>query len=252
MLVLSRKSQQSIDFPTLGISVQILKVAGHTVRIGIDAPREVPVLRNEAQAFEETFERAAKLQAEQEGDRAVRHAIRGRLHNAALSLHLAEEQLKRGLTERAEDVIQNALEQLSLIEVDLAPPAPTEKEARQKIRTLLVEDNAHESALLESYLRLNGLDVANANDGLEALEYLKRHELPDAMLLDMRMPRCDGPTTVAAIRANPSYGRMKIFAVSGATQTEANLPVGPKGVDAWFAKPFNPAKLVEALSQAVN
>jgi len=252
MLVLSRKSQQSIDFPTLGVSVQILKVAGQTVRVGVEAPREVPVLRSETAVFEETLERVAKAQCEREADRALRHAVRGRLHNAAMSLHLAEEQLKRGLTEKAENVIQNALEQLSLIEVDLAPPQPAEKEARQKIRTLLVEDNPHESALLESYLRLNGLDVVNAYDGLEALDYLKSHELPDAMLLDMRMPRCDGPTTVAAIRANPSYQRMKIFAVSGTTQKEANLPSGPKGVDGWFAKPFNPAKLVEALSQAVN
>jgi len=252
MLVLSRKSQQSIDFPTLGVSVQILRVAGHTVRIGVNAPKSVPVLRNETHAFDETLEKAAAAQSERLQDRELRHTIRGKLHNAALSLHVAEERLKRGQAESAEDVIQQALEQLSLIEVELAPRDQSRRKANQRIRALLVEDNPHESALLESYLKLNGLDVDNASDGCEALDYLKTHALPDAMLLDMRMPRCDGPTTIAAVRSNPDYRNMKIFAVSGTSPTELGLPTGPAGVDAWFSKPFNPARLVEAIAHAVN
>ena len=47
MLVLSRSNRQKIVFPTLGISVEILQIAGNKVRIGIDAPTDVPVYRNE-------------------------------------------------------------------------------------------------------------------------------------------------------------------------------------------------------------
>jgi CheY-like chemotaxis protein len=95
------------------------------------------------------------------------------------------------------------------------------------------------------------VDVANASDGHEALNYLSTHEPPDAVLLDMRLPRCDGPTTVAAIRGNPTYSRLKIFAVSGAKPEDVNVPIGPAGVDGWFTKPLSPARLVDTLALAV-
>lgn len=47
MLVLSRNSQQRIVFPTLGISLEILQISDHQVRVGIDAPAHIPVHRSE-------------------------------------------------------------------------------------------------------------------------------------------------------------------------------------------------------------
>ena len=47
MLVLSRNSRQKIVFPTLGISIEVLHIAGNKVRVGIDAPVDVPVHRQE-------------------------------------------------------------------------------------------------------------------------------------------------------------------------------------------------------------
>ena len=47
MLVLSRKCAQTIVLPTLGITIDLLEIKGNRVRIGIDAPAEVPVYRQE-------------------------------------------------------------------------------------------------------------------------------------------------------------------------------------------------------------
>lgn len=47
MLVLSRKQTESVVLPDLGITIRVLKVAGNRVQIGIDAPKEVRVLRGE-------------------------------------------------------------------------------------------------------------------------------------------------------------------------------------------------------------
>ena len=47
MLVLSRGHNDKVVFPTLGISVEILRVAGNKVRLGIEAPEEIPVHRHE-------------------------------------------------------------------------------------------------------------------------------------------------------------------------------------------------------------
>lgn len=47
MLVLSRKSNESIVFPELGIEIEVVRVKGSTVRLGIKAPQEIKVLRKE-------------------------------------------------------------------------------------------------------------------------------------------------------------------------------------------------------------
>jgi carbon storage regulator CsrA len=253
MLVLSRRPRQSVVFPTLGISVQILRVTGQTVRVGVDAPHSVPVFREELEPTRDTVGPPVAAEVAEEAAREARHHLRGRLNTATVALYLAQRQLQTGLSAAADGTLQEALDELGRLEGELAAAsAPPRKPARRRIRALLVEDNPHESALLESYLRLNGMDVANANDGREALDYLATHEPPDAVLLDMRMPRCDGPTTVAAIRAEPAYSRLKIFAVSGSRPDEVGVPTGPTGVDGWFAKPLNPARLVDTLAQAIG
>jgi carbon storage regulator CsrA len=47
MLVLSRRPGQSILLPGLGVTVRVLSAKGGTVRIGIEAPPDVKVLREE-------------------------------------------------------------------------------------------------------------------------------------------------------------------------------------------------------------
>jgi carbon storage regulator len=47
MLVLTRKSGEKIVLPSLGITVQVLSIKGNTVRIGIVAPSDVSVVREE-------------------------------------------------------------------------------------------------------------------------------------------------------------------------------------------------------------
>ena len=47
MLVLSRKTEETIQLPDLGIEIQILKIRGGSVSIGINAPRQVRILRGE-------------------------------------------------------------------------------------------------------------------------------------------------------------------------------------------------------------
>jgi carbon storage regulator CsrA len=241
MLVLSRRPHQSVVFPSLGVSVQVLRVAGQTVRLGVEAPRDIPVLREELDRPGPRPPGGGDAAARQ-----ARHRLRGRLNTATMALYLAQRQLRAGAAVDVDDSLRHALDELAELEREVAAAPPA-----RRIKALLVEDNPHESALLESYLRLSGLDVDNVGDGCEALDYLATHERPDAVLLDMRLPRCDGPTTVAAIRSNPAYAGLKLFAVSGLRPAEVNVTTGPAGVDDWFSKPLNPARLVDSLTRAV-
>ena len=47
MLVLSRRVQETIVLPTLNVTVQVLGVKNGAVRLGVDAPPDVKVLRGE-------------------------------------------------------------------------------------------------------------------------------------------------------------------------------------------------------------
>ena len=47
MLVLSRRTNDTICFPELDIKIEIFQVKGSTVRVGVDAPIEIKVLRGE-------------------------------------------------------------------------------------------------------------------------------------------------------------------------------------------------------------
>ena len=52
MLVLSRKPQETIQFPDLSIAVRVLRCSTHQTQLGIDAPRAIRVLRGELQVEE--------------------------------------------------------------------------------------------------------------------------------------------------------------------------------------------------------
>ena len=47
MLVLSRKTNETIELPELGITIEVTKVKGGTVRLGIKAPESIRILRGE-------------------------------------------------------------------------------------------------------------------------------------------------------------------------------------------------------------
>ncbi len=55
MLVLTRKTQEQIHIGD-NITISILKLKGNTVRIGIEAPRDIRVLRGELPTFDGSFE----------------------------------------------------------------------------------------------------------------------------------------------------------------------------------------------------
>ena len=47
MLILSRKTAETICLPELGIKIRVLQIRGQNVSLGLDAPQEVRILRGE-------------------------------------------------------------------------------------------------------------------------------------------------------------------------------------------------------------
>jgi carbon storage regulator CsrA len=263
MLVLSRGRNDKVVFPTLGISVEILRVAGNKVRLGIDAPHEIPVHRHEVSERMEANGETETLKFPEPKDalaRKLTHATRNRLNTAALGLHLLHRNIEIGDLSDAEATIFKIFNELKAIETELDGPVQA-KPRETKVtgqpagelhhRALVVEDDDNERELLAGCLRVSGFEVDTAEDGLQAMVRLTEHA-PDVVLLDMRMPRFDGRKTISAIRSNPDYRGLKLFAVSGMKPEETNVSLGPNGVDRWFTKPLNPKALLEAIRDELH
>ena len=251
MLVLSRGRNDKVVFPTLGISVEILRVAGNKVRLGIDAPREIPVHRHELSERMEADSHGETVKfptPRESAAKRLNHAMRNRLHAAALGLHLLHENIETGDMSDAESTIFNIFNELKAIENEIEQPAPIKPvpQAEAHRRALVVDDDDTVRELLAGYLRVNGFDVDTAADGLQAMVRLTEHA-PDVVLLDILMPRFDGRKTINAIRSNPNYRGLKLFAVSGTKPEDTDITLGPNGVDRWFTKPLNLMVLVDAM-----
>ena len=263
MLVLSRKQNQSVLFPTLGIRVDILRVAGKTVSVGIDAPKDIQILRHELPLEAKAIAKSTSPAATDAPTARAQemHALRNRLNKASLAMRLLQKQLDAGRIDEAEESLALALQTLDQMEKNIASQGAVSEiaglgfdaasGASRRKRALLVEDDPNERMLLASYLRASGFEVDTAEDGQAALEYLASSK-PDAVVMDMEMPRLSGIKCVEQIRNDEQFDELKVFVVSGMDQAAAKLPVGDRGVQRWFQKPLRPEELVHELSVSLN
>ncbi|MBY8342668.1 response regulator [Streptomyces spinosirectus] len=117
-------------------------------------------------------------------------------------------------------------------------------------RVLVVDDNKVIRQLIRVNLELEGFEVVTAADGAECLDVV--HQVrPDVVTLDVVMPRLDGLRTAARLRSDPRTRDLPLAIVSACTsyEVDAGLDVG---VDAFLAKPFEPAELVRLVQQLVE
>lgn len=111
-------------------------------------------------------------------------------------------------------------------------------------KILVAEDNKTNQMLIEILLREKNLDVCIANDGLQALEYVKKEKF-ELILMDINMPNMNGIEAMKAIKANED--KIPIVALT------ANAVSGDKdfyieeGFDAYLAKPIDDTLLQACL-----
>ncbi|MFD7320027.1 response regulator [Streptomyces sp. NPDC059875] len=117
-------------------------------------------------------------------------------------------------------------------------------------RVLVVDDNRVIRQLIRVNLELEGFEVVTAADGAECLDVV--HQVcPDVVTLDVVMPRLDGLRTAEKLRSDPRTSHVPVAIVSACTQHEMDSGVAA-GVDAFLAKPFEPAELVRVVRQLMH
>jgi CheY-like chemotaxis protein len=111
---------------------------------------------------------------------------------------------------------------------------------------LVVDDEAVIRQLIVINLELEGFEVHEAVDGLDALD--KARELdPDVVTLDVMMPGLDGIATARRLRTDPVTSRARIVLISARTRPPDLERGNDAGADAYVTKPFDPDEVVEAV-----
>jgi CheY-like chemotaxis protein len=102
---------------------------------------------------------------------------------------------------------------------------------------LVVEDDIDTRSALREFLEDEGLEVTAAGNGAEAINCLKRAEMPCAMLIDLTMPGIAGEDLVEYLRAETRLASIPVAIISASPER------APPGVRV-FGKPIDIDALV--------
>lgn len=111
---------------------------------------------------------------------------------------------------------------------------------------LTVDDSRTMRDMLHHALSEAGYRVVQAVDGVHGLEVLAG-ETPDVIVTDINMPRMDGFGFIEGVRKSGRHRATPILVLTTESDAEKKSRARQAGATGWIVKPFNPAKLVDAL-----
>lgn len=120
------------------------------------------------------------------------------------------------------------------------------------MKILLVEDDLDLVKVLNKILILNGYIVDCANDGIEALDYLRINSY-DLVIMDIMMPRLDGISTLKKIRKDGNS--VPVLLLTAKSMVDDKVEGLDNGADDYMTKPFQSKELlarIRALTRRQN
>lgn len=122
---------------------------------------------------------------------------------------------------------------------------------------LLVEDNPGDVRLTREALEGGETDIRLhvARDGVEALEFLRQRgeyadaPTPDAVLLDLNLPRKDGEEVLQALREDSSLPNPPVIVLTSSEASEDVIRSYELSANAYLTKPVSPDEFIETVQQ---
>jgi CheY-like chemotaxis protein len=112
---------------------------------------------------------------------------------------------------------------------------------------LVVEDDDDLRDLLVETIVAAGYTVGEARDGRDALAYLRHHDLPQLILLDLVMPEMDGVAFIVQQRREPRLASTPIVLMSASNEDTSEVEAAGR-----LRKPFDMAALFALLQSLVK
>jgi two-component system, cell cycle response regulator DivK len=113
-------------------------------------------------------------------------------------------------------------------------------------RCVVVDDHGDTRTGYAEFLSAFGFDVRTAEDA-EELRAILHEWLPDAIVLDLQLPRTDGFQLTREIKSDPRTRHIAIVVVSACVMPAERAAAIEAGCDAFISKPVDPIMIVEEL-----
>lgn len=104
---------------------------------------------------------------------------------------------------------------------------------------LVVDDEARMIRFIRMNLELEGYEVLEANNGIEALEQVRQH-VPDLIIMDVMMPELDGFETLRLLR---EFSTVPVVLLTVKSDEDDRIRGLELGADDYVTKPFSPREL---------
>ena len=117
------------------------------------------------------------------------------------------------------------------------------------LKVLLVDDEDSLRRVLKELLEREGYDVAEARDGVQALDQVDR-VAPDIIVLDLNLPGLDGYGVLSHLRSRPATSAIPVIVLTAKGDEDNEVRVFELGADDFLAKPFR-ARALSARLEAV-
>jgi len=141
--------------------------------------------------------------------------------------------------------------EFDLLDEEHASQAGTDAPAARGAGTtvLLVEDEEQLRRVMKDLLQREGYTVAEARDGVQALDQVDRFA-PDVIILDLNLPGIDGYSVLAQLRSRPATRTIPVVVLTAKGDEDNEVRVFDLGADDFITKPFR-AKALSARLEAV-
>lgn len=116
---------------------------------------------------------------------------------------------------------------------------------------LVVEDYQDAREMYAAYLQFSGYDVAEATNGVEAIEQALEL-MPDIILMDLALPKMDGWEATRRLKLDERTKHIPIVALTGHALAGHAEGARQAGCDAFVTKPCLPDALVAEIQRMLN
>ncbi|MGL2897615.1 chemotaxis histidine kinase/response regulator CheAY2 [Helicobacter pylori] len=118
---------------------------------------------------------------------------------------------------------------------------------------LAIDDSSTDRAIIRKCLKPLGITLLEATNGLEGLEMLKNGDkIPDAILVDIEMPKMDGYTFASEVRKYNKFKNLPLIAVtSRVTKTDRMCGV-ESGMTEYITKPYSGEYLTTVVKRSIK
>ncbi|HTG49817.1 MAG TPA: type II/IV secretion system protein, partial [Gemmatimonadales bacterium] len=139
--------------------------------------------------------------------------------------------------------------EFDLVDEEAASGAATPASRGTGTTVLLVEDEEQLRRVMKDLLEREGYTVAEARDGVQALDQVDRFA-PDVIILDLNLPGIDGYSVLAQLRSRPATRTIPVVVLTAKGDEDNEVRVFDLGADDFITKPFR-AKALSARLEAV-